>query len=143
MENNLENKAKFFAQYWGQEVLMWHDKAVVLNIIWQDLNNDLKDVHFLRLKPLSSITDEDAAKLCKIFDVEYDNKDDSESHFDLDGAIEWIKALYSEPAGYYVDGYTGNQLLSGSDYLRSKGYALPYMGLSVKQLVEYGWVKLT
>jgi hypothetical protein len=28
------------------------------------------------------------------------------------------------------------------DYLRSKGYALPWMGLSVDELVEYGWVKL-
>lgn len=29
------------------------------------------------------------------------------------------------------------------DYLRSKGYALPWMWLSVEQLVSFGWVKLT
>ena len=28
------------------------------------------------------------------------------------------------------------------DYLRSKGYAPPYMDLSVEDLVEYGLVKL-
>ena len=28
------------------------------------------------------------------------------------------------------------------DYFRSKGYALPYMDLSVEDLVKYGWVKL-
>jgi hypothetical protein len=28
------------------------------------------------------------------------------------------------------------------DYLRSKGYALPWMDLSVEDLVEYGWIKL-
>ena len=28
------------------------------------------------------------------------------------------------------------------DYFRSKGYALSYMGLSVEDLVEYGWIKL-
>jgi hypothetical protein len=28
------------------------------------------------------------------------------------------------------------------DYLRSKGYALHWMDLSVKDLVEYGWIKL-
>ena len=28
------------------------------------------------------------------------------------------------------------------DYLRSKGYAVPYMDLSVEDLVEYGWIKL-
>jgi hypothetical protein len=29
-----------------------------------------------------------------------------------------------------------------TDYLRSKGYALPFMGLSVEQQISYGWVKL-
>lgn len=28
------------------------------------------------------------------------------------------------------------------DYLRSKGYALPWMGLTVEDLVSYGWVQL-
>jgi len=28
------------------------------------------------------------------------------------------------------------------DFLRSKGYALPFMGLSVEQQIEYGWSKL-
>ncbi len=28
------------------------------------------------------------------------------------------------------------------DYLRSKGYALPYNGISVKELVQFGWVIL-
>jgi len=28
------------------------------------------------------------------------------------------------------------------DYLRSKSYALPYMGLSVEEQVERGWVRL-
>lgn len=31
---------------------------------------------------------------------------------------------------------------SDSDYLRSKGYVLPYMDLSVEDLIEYNWVKL-
>ncbi|MDV3490968.1 hypothetical protein CMV03_07160 [Elizabethkingia anophelis] len=28
------------------------------------------------------------------------------------------------------------------DYLRSRGYALPWMEISVQKLIEYGWVKL-
>jgi hypothetical protein len=28
------------------------------------------------------------------------------------------------------------------DYLRSRGYALPYLNFSVKDLVSFGWVKL-
>jgi len=30
-----------------------------------------------------------------------------------------------------------------ADYLRECGYAIPFNGISVKQLVEYGWVKLS
>lgn len=33
-------------------------------------------------------------------------------------------------------------IASVSDYLRSKGYAVPFMGLSVETLIEYGWVRL-
>ena len=33
-------------------------------------------------------------------------------------------------------------VLNVYDFLRSKGYALPWMGLSVEKLVEYGWVVL-
>jgi len=28
------------------------------------------------------------------------------------------------------------------DFLRSKGYALPYMGINIEKLLEYGWIKL-
>lgn len=28
------------------------------------------------------------------------------------------------------------------DYFRAKGYALPFMGISVNKLIEYGWIKL-
>lgn len=33
-------------------------------------------------------------------------------------------------------------LIETIDYIRSKGYALPWMGLSVEQQIEYGWIKL-
>jgi len=62
MENTLENKAKFFAQYWGQEVVpLMGDLAKVDGLF---LNWAPKDEScFIQLKPLSSITDEDAKKL--------------------------------------------------------------------------------
>jgi len=28
------------------------------------------------------------------------------------------------------------------DYLRSKGYAVDWMGLTVNQMINYGWIKL-
>lgn len=32
--------------------------------------------------------------------------------------------------------------LDVADFLRSRGYALPYLNLSVEQLIEYGWIVL-
>jgi hypothetical protein len=39
-------------------------------------------------------------------------------------------------------GFDTNIIIKSHQYLVSKGYALPYMGLSVEQLIEYGWIKL-
>lgn len=110
MENTLENKAKFFAQYWGQEVLTTFFGSGFY--IDRDLYPISSGSFFLVLKPLSSITDEDAGE------SGYDN----------------AKSMLSD-----------NYLVNSPyvfDYLRSRGYALPWMGLSVEQLIEYGWVKL-
>jgi len=113
--NKIEKKSKFFAQYWGQDVLYIPRTEQTWNVFsFQD--EDGKDVvseSYLLLKPLSSITDEDA-----IFLKHQEN-------------IDAVK--YYERWG--VNSYD-------TDYLRSKGYALPYMGLSVEKLIEYGWVKL-
>lgn len=115
MENTLENKAKFFAQYWGQEVLLWHQ--------WTNPNERSKigstpmrnpNGWSLSLKPLSLITDEDK---------EYIGY--SESYIDM------LKKCNVSKIDSFV-----------ADYLRSKSCALPWMGLSVETMVEYGWIKL-
>lgn len=68
MENTLENKAKFFAQYWGQNVLN-SDKYGCENISYyfnpsQSNVDGIKGYNYhLLLKPLSSITDEDACHI--------------------------------------------------------------------------------
>lgn len=112
MENTLENKAKFFAQYWGQPVLMSNNdpKCYVIRVKFEHAEDiDIND--YLELKPLSSITDEDLDK------TNY-------------GCIEMILEK-----GYWLD-------VKNSDLLRSLGYALPWMGLSIEQLQEYGWIKI-
>ena len=45
--------------------------------------------------------------------------------------------------GYKYDMKTLSVKMANTvDYLRSKGYALPWMDLSVEDLVKYGWIKL-
>jgi glycogen debranching enzyme len=113
--NTLENKAKFFAQYWGQKVLSDISNSGNTEIYPVDASNMYGiDRSYLELKPLSQITDEDAVMLGYT-----DSKSAIDKHFKMIGQ-------------YTID----------ADYLRSKGYALPWMDLSVEDLVEYGWIKL-
>jgi hypothetical protein len=164
-QNTLENKARFFAQYWGQHVLYFSSdflrKIDYLTIV--GIEND----DYLELKPLSQITDEDAieiVKLCFSFlDTDFNNieiTNTANKHFGFSFICTCVGGLTDE---FQLDFGTINTLynpkiiclnrvtsskeyivniLKMSDYLRTKGYALPWMDLSVEDLVEYGWVKL-
>lgn len=123
MENTI-NKQNFFAQYWGQRVwrrIHTNGEKVLLyvnaNTLYHKDGNIGDD--YLELKPLSSITDEDHEIITEI-----------KNSKNLIGSIPKnnINATYL--------------IQEQVDYLRSKGYAVPYMGLSVEQLQEYGWIKL-
>ena len=109
-EINLETKAKFFAQYACQGLLGTRRGGKDLFIIgdWRIFNED-----YLLLKPLSSITDEDAR------------------HSGI------TKGRLKQHVQYH---HIMTPFMC--DYLRSKGYALPWMGLSVEEMVQAGWIKL-
>lgn len=127
MENTLENKAKFFAQYWGQKIVNWNNNIQIklkLNI----LINEIDEYDILELTPLSNITDEDALWIGKSANQFNDSYSD-----DIKYSLELVERMQKKV--HLID-------LEQCDYLRSKGYALPYMGLSVETLVEYGWIKL-
>jgi hypothetical protein len=124
-EINNENKAKFFALYWGQEVYGWEDGSttgfVSLNV---------NETEFLILKPLSSISDEDIIKLYKLVTPE-DNG--------------WIVGKSTEYRRDWLKRFKYQQNLSSDivDFIRSIGVAYRWMGLSVEEIVEAGWIKLT
>lgn len=135
MENTLENKARFNALYFGQKVY-WQENGeggkslppIEVNPITLIESEHCK----MLLKSISSITDEDALEVANILTID---KED----LVLDWKQEMIEILSSEFAT------TANSLHRFShacDWLRSKGYALPYMGLSVEKLIEYGWIIL-
>lgn len=135
-ENNLENKAKFFAQYWGQEIVKWNFSAgghssMKLTVDDIRLNAPNESDFFLELTLLSQITDEDALFIGGLIDLGY---------FDKKDIIELTKGCINSA----IKGSSANIIcwVNIFDYLRSKGYALPWMDLSVEDLVEYGWIKL-
>lgn len=107
------DQRKFNALYWGQPV----------GITWVEVGSDevkkcqAQDGFMLQLKPLSAISDEDAFKL---------------GYPDSDDFI----------ASWSVSDNISDFTIGEADYLRSRGYALPWMGLSVDEMVEAGWIKL-
>ena len=118
-EINNENKARFFALYWGQDVLKWHKNFNVL----EKQKVEAQIIHWiqfitLELKPLSSISDEDAEAI-----------DLTSEKFDEEGWFDKDELFY-----YWC--------FQDVDYLRSKGYAMPFIKLSVEEIVEAGWIHI-
>lgn len=90
----------------------------------------------LLLTRLSAVTDEDAIELSKFFGYEDDV---------YKVELKEVRGFNINLKIYYPNGWSDSWFTitpEVSDYLRSKGYAVPFMGLSVEQQIEYGWVKL-
>lgn len=125
MKNTLENKEKLFAQYWGQTYEFVNTGAKFT--VSERAFPFTVDGSRLILKSLSKITKKDLEA------IEFKNIGDKKVSFYFDDyACSWRSSC----------GASGGLLLKHYDILRSRGYALPFMGISVEELVEWGWVKL-
>jgi protein tyrosine phosphatase len=133
-ENNLELKTRFFALYWGQMIFSHHHgeggNCVTAFFAYKENKEG-----FLELTPLSKISDEDALVVYR-FHYPLDKWDDKEERdsYDTKEAVEWLHNL-GKPN--YI-----KLTCEGADYLRSKGYALPFLNISVNEQIELGWIKL-
>ena len=119
-------KCRFFAQYWGQK-LVAHTEDLKVDGIKELRYEPRTVINFkeietscLVLKSLSKITDKDAISMYRGLERNY------------------------ESANQFLEDYKSIGFLEQSevDFLRSKGYAVPYMEYSVDELVKIGWVKL-
>jgi hypothetical protein len=120
-------KCRFFAQYWGTKT-MYVGGVGLVEIGTGGWNLKHPDF-FLELKPTKRLTDNEAIELGKILNI----KDD-----EVIGILisdEFINTINNVKNGGVIN-------LHAIDYLRSKGYAIPFMEYSVKKLVELGWVRL-
>lgn len=184
MENTLGNKQKFFAQYWGQHVLRsanWNSDGrpdYLSLVVNSSFFNEKSFVHFyLELKPLSSISDEDAINVARMAHGFRKGKNQPDWKVTRQKDILHVFGEYNLNDNYHIsmmyDYGTVNAnhnfppteeekgesfkinvgevhwnaaevigLYQIPDFLRSKGYAVPFMGISVDTLIEWGWVKL-
>lgn len=127
-----EDKAKFLMQYFGQNVALYYGRSEVEEV--DEFAGIDTERTCLLLKPLSAITDEDAEYVAKIAHRvdHFQTADRGKSYIN--------KMLLTEDCyhdGYFSFAQVGNTI----DFLRSKGYALPYMYLSVEELKNIGWIK--
>jgi hypothetical protein len=129
LEITPKNKLKFFSQYWEQDVLSLNEHATMFLDAYTILS--IKESDSLLLSPLSETTDEDVIQIMK-WKL-------SEPHIEkrpnFEQLIRYTRKCIVE------ESYAENRHCA--DFLRSKGYALPFMGLSVEEMVKAGWITLT
>ena len=144
-QNTLENKARFFAQYFGQHVLYF--SSDFLRKIDNLTLNSIEDDDFLELKPLSHISDEDVIQgITYLYNITREALGEilEIKHYYTFSSITTIEIGCNFKTSRSIHHWSGTKKIGSfeADYFRSKGYALHYMDLSVEDLVEYGWVKL-
>lgn len=134
-ENNIENKAKFFVLYLGQRVLDTSINGTILSPKWiQKVLEDECD-GCLNLLPLSKITDEDAIKVTRIMYPDFSEKD-------ILSAVKKLKYFLPKEGMYYIIQEDGDyNSLNVTDYLRSRGYLVSWMGLTPDEIIERSWAK--
>lgn len=149
LENTLENKAKFLLHCYAENkdsIKSYQGPGVVFGIL--DIINNPEN-YYAELTPLSQITDEDAIEVAKLesefFNCKYE-------HISIEreankGVIvqKFNNCAHIEDSVFIGDDNRINfstMKYPAYQYIRSKGYALPWMGLSVDDLISYGWVKL-
>jgi len=128
-----KEKEQIFALYWGQLVIAAKDgKVTEGTYIWNPYYHNMNNVCLL-LKPLSAISDEDAMKVAKM---------DREIENEQFGALETREQITVEEVRINVTEFVQLFQFPIVDYLRSRGYAVPYMNHSVDELVNEGIFKL-
>lgn len=122
-------KARFSYQYYGQPVFRLDGLSQLKTKPFENM----MEGDYLELTPLDQISDEDLLwcyhKHSEMIAYDYT--------MDFKGLLQSAR-LWLQQGGYKdLIKYT---VLT--DYLRSKSYAMPYIGHSVQQLIEAGYMKL-
>lgn len=157
MKNTIENKEKLFCQYWGQKVYVdTNDDNEVIYVDRDSMYIPIDKEDYLLLKPLSSISNEDAIRVAKLYrwytspnlpdkgwrvrknDYGHTVVSLSDSHWEIEVVISKNGIVWSNET-------TSSNIKSDGHYehyLRSKGYGLPFQCISVEDQVKFGWVLL-
>ncbi|MDR6734137.1 hypothetical protein [Sphingobacterium sp. 2149] len=143
MENTLENKAKFFAQYWGQNVRFWtlNGPSILSKVGHTYMTKAILDSSTLELKPISTLSNEDAIRL---FDLRKYDKIEITRHFSgkdhVGVEFKWVDDFINN-----ADGFSYSSIgLSIPEITHKQAMLAISMGYYIGDRIEidYGWVKL-
>lgn len=110
-------KSRFFAQYWGTKTLYIEGKGLVE--IGQGGWNLKHPDFFLQLKSIADLSKMHSLQVSQIMGANHN---------------------VTDPLRY--TSISNENSIKTIDFLRSKGYAIPFMEYSVDDLVSFGWVQL-
>ena len=144
-----EFKERYALLYYGQNVLLVHTSEPILNLNKRTFHYDFcwKSAK-LRLRSLESITDEEAVEVARI------ERWDGELTVKRLDSVVYVYGKYSD---YHIKIFTGigfvdtyADILESAggvsvctyDYLRSRSFALPYLGVAVEEMVKEGFVEI-
>jgi hypothetical protein len=140
MKNTLENKSKFFTQYWGQKVgreqTSVENDGFERNYVINHVTIQNIDYDYLELKSLSDMTDEDAIEVAKILFGDDYEEDKWVQDIKLNLRDQFGSNIFPNIQPYFSISW------KVVDYLRSKGYASSWNGISVEEQIKFGWIKL-
>lgn len=148
-----EEKPQFFGLYHGQRVMKIDDSESIYTV--EMIKFPMSESSYLLLKPLSSITDEDAIEVAKMawkgsvkdtirkanrIIVRMPDKVNPNQKFIIS---IWFDSGNTTVWEWNTEKYTRtfNQCAI-VDFLRSKCYAMPFKNYSVDDLIKEGLIKL-
>ena len=150
MNNTLENKAKFFGQYtngvtkvvfeefsYTRKRLVEYEEIIqglITNsdgtTVYTDMSEqDINDCRLL-LSPLSMLTDEDAIEVSRIWGSDVPST--IIGHSLASRLVQGNSKIETE----------FRNILAVVDFLRLKGYAIPWNGISVAEQIKWGFIIL-
>lgn len=136
--NTLENKAKFIALHYGQKVYYQQNGkgGQELDPFHVSVITLMEIEHCkLLLKPTSSITNQDAIDLA-VQILKYDKED-----YHIQDLLHVGKSVATIFPKTFPQ-LRAETIVGIGDFLRSRGYALPWLGISVEKMSEWNWIKL-
>ena len=134
MENTADNKQKFFALYWGQRLVMTEqDEPTTLSVVDTFIIDNAWESDYLELRTVDRLTDEE------LFEIGHKVYGHPKPKMMMAFGKEAREMLQNEFNAGIKNGQANYGLI---DILRGFGIAIPFMGLSVDQLISYGWVKI-